>query len=75
MKDENWRAVNTIVSHVKQTSTTTTTRLTLSFEVTQLAAAQAKGLPPKVLAWFPGSKTSARSLQSIAPIGTPPPSA
>mmetsp|Transcript_31237 Transcript_31237/g.93752 ORF Transcript_31237/g.93752 Transcript_31237/m.93752 type:complete len:317 (+) Transcript_31237:80-1030(+) len=38
-------------------------------------AAHAKGLPPYVVAWSPGAKTLAASLQSIAPSGTPPPTA
>ena len=42
---------------------------------TALPAAEASGLPPYVLAWSPGLKTSALDLHSIAPIGTPPPSA
>mmetsp|Transcript_26588 Transcript_26588/g.45807 ORF Transcript_26588/g.45807 Transcript_26588/m.45807 type:complete len:232 (-) Transcript_26588:821-1516(-) len=49
--------------------------LSLSMAVrTHMAAAQARGLPPKVLAWVPGVRTSQRSLQAIMPIGTPPPS-
>mmetsp|Transcript_6012 Transcript_6012/g.9096 ORF Transcript_6012/g.9096 Transcript_6012/m.9096 type:complete len:291 (-) Transcript_6012:429-1301(-) len=39
------------------------------------AAAQARGLPPNVLAWSPGWNTLQKSLQSMAPMGTPPPRA
>mmetsp|Transcript_27890 Transcript_27890/g.93858 ORF Transcript_27890/g.93858 Transcript_27890/m.93858 type:complete len:232 (-) Transcript_27890:391-1086(-) len=38
-------------------------------------AAQASGLPPYVVAWSPGSKTSYSAAVSMAPRGTPPPSA
>src|SRR5712691_8741730 len=40
---------------------------------TVAATAHASGLPPNVEPWSPGSKTSARALASVAPIGTPPP--
>ena len=43
--------------------------------VTAMPAAHAKGFPPYVEAWSPGPNTFALSLQSMAPMGTPPPRA
>ena len=44
--------------------------------ITALAAAQARGLPPKVVPWVPGVKVRASSGEAtMAPMGTPPPRA
>ncbi len=44
--------------------------------IVAMTAAQARGLPPKVEAWEPGSKASITlSLATIAPTGKPLPSA
>mmetsp|Transcript_2953 Transcript_2953/g.9709 ORF Transcript_2953/g.9709 Transcript_2953/m.9709 type:complete len:225 (-) Transcript_2953:613-1287(-) len=42
---------------------------------TAIPAAHARKFPPKVVAWSPGWKTAAASVQVIAPMGTPPPRA